>query len=59
MRILALKLLRTLPAILTSSLGSITPELGLTQYLLGAVVLILKHTFRSEGFVSVIVDDTA
>jgi hypothetical protein len=36
-----------------------TPELGLTQYRFGAVVLILKQTFRSEGFRSVIVDETA
>ena len=51
----------------TSVLGSTTPEFGLTQYLmrknwkfqleskiylLGAVVLILKQTFLSEGFLS-------
>lgn len=28
------------------------PELGLTQYFLGAVVLILKHTLLDVGFVS-------
>ena len=36
-----------------------TPELGFTQYLLGAVVLILKHTLLSEGLISLIVDETA
>lgn len=36
-----------------------TPELGLTQYRLGAVVLILKQTFRPEGFLRVITADTA
>lgn len=35
------------------------PEFGLTQYRLGAVVLILKHTFFSEGLVSLMTDDTA
>ena len=55
-----------LTAMLTSVLGSTTPELGLTQYLhetdlgsvrslliaylLGAVVFILKQTFLSDGF---------
>ena len=36
-----------------------TPELGLTQHLLGAVVLILKQTLLSEGLISLIVDETA
>ena len=36
-----------------------TPELGLTQYRFGAVVLILKQTFRSVGFRSVMTEDTA
>ncbi len=35
-----------------------TPELGLTQYLFGAVVLILKHTRLSAGFVSFIAEET-
>ena len=48
-----------IPAIWTVSDGSITPEFGFTQYLFGAVVLILKQTLRSEGFVSVITDETA
>lgn len=32
--------------------ASMTPLLGRTQYLRGAVVLTLKHTFRSVGLVS-------
>lgn len=32
--------------------GSMIPLLGRTQYLRGAVVLTLKHTFLSVGFVS-------
>lgn len=32
--------------------GSITPLLGRTQYLLGAVVFTLKHTLLSDGFFS-------
>jgi hypothetical protein len=36
-----------------------TPELGFTQYRLGAVVLILKQTFLSEGFFSFMKEDTA
>ena len=47
------------PAICTSEEGSTTPELGFTQYFLGAVVLILKHTFRSDGFFSFIEEVTA
>ena len=43
----------------TSSCGSMMPEFGLTQYLLGAVVLILKQTLRSDGFNSFITEDTA
>ena len=35
-----------------------TPEFGLTQYRLGAVVLILKQTLRSDGLVSRIEDET-
>ena len=37
---------------LTRSLGGTKPELGRTQYCLGAVVLTLKQTFFSEGFLS-------
>jgi len=48
-----------LPVTGTFCFGSMTPELGLTQYLLGAVVLILKQTFRSDGFVKFIKDETA
>lgn len=33
-----------------------TPEFGRTQYFFGAVVLILKPIFSSEGFVSFIYD---
>lgn len=36
-------------AILVEFFGSIMPLFGLTQYLFGAVVFILKHTFRSLG----------
>lgn len=32
--------------------GSMTPLFGRTQYLRGAVVFTLKHTFRSDGFFS-------
>lgn len=32
--------------------ASITPLFGRTQYLRGAVVFTLKHTFLSEGFFS-------
>ncbi len=53
------KLWKFLPVISTFCFGSTIPELGFTQYLFGAVVLILKHTLRSEGFVKVIKDDTA
>lgn len=35
-----------------------TPELGRTQYFLGAVVLILNITFLSVGFVSFMNDVT-
>ena len=35
-----------------------TPELGLTQYRFGAVVLILKQTLRSDGLVRRIDDET-
>ena len=35
-----------------------TPLFGLTQYLLGAVVLILKHKILSEGFTRVNSDVT-
>ena len=48
-----------LPATWTFCLGSMTPEFGFTQYRLGAVVLILKHSFRSVGFLRLITADTA
>lgn len=38
---------------------SSTPELGRTQYFLGAVVLILNKTFLSEGFINFMYDVTA
>ena len=40
------------PEILREAPGSIAPLLGRTQYLRGAVVFTLKHTFLSDGFVS-------
>ena len=49
---------RKLPEIWTVCLGSIKPEFGLTQYRFGAVVLILKQTLRSDGFVRRIEDET-
>lgn len=45
-------------AISTLALLSNVPEFGLTQYFLGAVVLILNITFLSEGFVSFIYEVT-
>lgn len=38
------------------SFASNTPEFGRTQYFFGAVVLILKPIFLSEGLVSFIYD---
>ena len=46
------------PEIWTVCLASMTPELGLTQYRFGAVVLILKQTLRSDGLVRRIDDET-
>jgi hypothetical protein len=43
-----------LPATSITPFASSTPEFGLTQYFFGAVVLILKHTFFSDGFVNFI-----
>lgn len=37
---------------MTVAPASITPLFGRTQYLRGAVVFTLKHTFLSEGFFS-------
>lgn len=37
---------------MTVAPGSIKPLFGRTQYLRGAVVFTLKHTFLSEGFFS-------
>lgn len=37
---------------LTAAPASMTPLFGRTQYLRGAVVFTLKHTFLSEGFFS-------
>lgn len=48
-----------IPATWIVFFGSMTPELGLTQYRFGAVVLILKQTFRSEGFLRVITAEAA
>lgn len=45
-------LLQDLPEIMTVAPASITPLFGRTQYLRGAVVFTLKHTFLSEGFFS-------
>jgi len=45
-------IIHDLPAILMWLPGSRIPAFGLTQYLLGAVVLILKHTLFSDGFES-------
>ena len=41
-----------LPATSTTPSGSTNPLFGRTQYLFGAVVFTLKHTFFSVGFVS-------
>lgn len=41
-----------LPDTLTEAPASMIPLLGRTQYLRGAVVFTLKHTFRSVGFPS-------
>ena len=38
--------------------GSIIPLFGRTQYLFGAVVFTLKHTFPLDGFVSLNSDVT-
>lgn len=43
---------RDLPDTLTAAPASMTPLLGLTQYLRGAVVFTLKHTLRSVGLPS-------
>lgn len=47
-----------LPATSITPFASSTPEFGLTQYFFGAVVLILKQTFFSEGFVNFIYEVT-
>lgn len=44
--------LQVLLAICVDSPAASRPELGRTQYLLGAVVLILNKTFFSDGLVS-------
>lgn len=41
-----------LPEMVSVDPGSMIPLLGRTQYLRGAVVFTLKHTFLSEGFFS-------
>lgn len=41
-----------LPETVTVAPGSMTPLFGRTQYRRGAVVFTLKHTFLSEGFLS-------
>ena len=43
---------KNLPDIMTVAPASIAPLFGRTQYLRGAVVFTLKHTFLSEGFFS-------
>ena len=45
-------------AISTELFGSTTPQLGRTQYFLGAVVLILNATFFSVGFFRLMCDVT-
>lgn len=40
------------PEMMSVAPGSMMPLLGRTQYLRGAVVLTLKHTFLSDGFFS-------
>ena len=40
------------PEIITVAPASMRPLFGRTQYLRGAVVFTLKHTFLSEGFFS-------
>ena len=47
-----------LPDTLTICPGSIMPLFGRTQYLFGAVVFTLKHTFLSDGFDSLKSDVT-
>lgn len=47
---------RELPAISIVAFGCKIPEFGLTQYLFGAVVLILKQTLCSDGFFRVMND---
>jgi hypothetical protein len=41
-----------LPATSITPFASNTPEFGRTQYFFGAVVLILKQTFFSDGFIN-------
>ncbi|TRY94112.1 hypothetical protein DNTS_031626, partial [Danionella cerebrum] len=43
---------RSSPEMVRAAPGSRMPLLGRTQYLRGAVVFTLKHTLRSEGFLS-------
>lgn len=43
---------QNLPDTLREAPASMTPLLGRTQYLRGAVVFTLKHTFRSVGLPS-------
>lgn len=50
--------LEYLLAISTELLGSTTPQLGRTQYFLGAVVLILNAIFLSVGFFRLMCDVT-
>lgn len=45
-------------AISTELRGSMAPQLGRTQYFLGAVVLILNKTFFSVGFFRLMCDVT-
>lgn len=45
-------------AISTELFGSTMPQLGRTQYFLGAVVLILNATFLSDGFFRLMCDVT-
>lgn len=52
------KVIKCLLAISVLLLGSKTPELGRTQYFLGAVVLILNITLLSDGFVNFIYEVT-
>lgn len=47
-----------LPAISDIFCGSNIPEFGRTQYFFGAVVLILKQTLCSDGFLSLIYEVT-